>query len=177
MTLRKLNLRKCHDTSCLTMCLHTPAHFGNNPEWLILIGLFSFHSAVQRSQTIKPNWLDGRFSAQVKLRHNGGFWKTTTSVCRKPTHQRNKRLQEKACHNIMTTIPVFQRQKGSADTTLLEHLSTCWMQRANSTVPTGFNFKTWMHTARWCAAIVPVQLLQIMPSGKPFLPSPMSHTY
>lgn len=46
---------------------------------------------------------------------NGRFWKTTTSVCRKPTDQKTKRLQETAYHNIMTVIPVFQRHKASAD--------------------------------------------------------------
>lgn len=69
-----------------------------------------------------------------------GFDKTTVQAVFVENQQikEKKRLQETACHNIMTTIPVFQGQKAGADSTLLAHPSTCWMQIAHSSFANRF---------------------------------------
>lgn len=68
-----------------------------------------------------------------------GFDKTTVQPVFAENQQiKEKRLQETACHNIMTTIPVFQGQKAGADSTLLAHPSTCWMQIACSSFANWF---------------------------------------
>lgn len=88
-------------------------------------------------------------AARLSCATMGGFEKPPTSVCRNPTDQRNTRLQETACHNITTTIPVFRDRKASAD--CWHVVPICWMQPENS-LPTGFNFIMWVHAARWCTA-------------------------
>ena len=133
--------------------------------------LFCFLSAVQRSQTRKLNWPDGKFSCQDKQCHNGRVWSSTTSVCRKPTDQRTKQQQETACHNtffffLWTQRPCWYHHFGTY------YISFC----GNSNMPHNFNFNfiTWTHTARWHAARV---LLQIVPSGQTFLSRPISNSY
>lgn len=70
-------------------------HTDSQGDWC----LFSFHPAVQRkAEQQKPNWLDGKFSGQVKLRHNGGFWKTTSQCLQKS----NRSEQHEAAGNSLS---------------------------------------------------------------------------
>lgn len=147
--------------TCLTMCPCT---------------LFSFLSVAQRIQNNEAQltWWKVRLLPGLAAPQWGGFVKPQPVFTKRPTDQRTKRLQETACNNITTKIPVFQRQKPRADVTTVAHPSTIMMQKAETqlsgTLPTLFNFIARMHTARWCTAIVPAQLLQTVSSGKSFLP-------
>lgn len=82
--------RKCHASSCLPMCSSTRAHFANNPltnsDWC----LFSLLSAVQKIQTIKLNWFDGKFSCQVKLCHNGRYRKSRNQCLQRTTRSKER---------------------------------------------------------------------------------------
>lgn len=49
-------------------------------------------------------------AARLSCATMGGTEKAATSVCREPLDQKSERLQETGCHNILTTIPVFQAE-------------------------------------------------------------------
>ena len=74
--------------------------------------------------------------------------------CFQKTNRSQKmRVEEIACHNIMTTIPVFQRQKSNTDITLLAGPPACWMQIAYRIFANWFKFQNGMQAACWCASV------------------------
>lgn len=89
-------------------CVRELLHTDNQGDWC----LFSFHPAVQRkAKQQKPNWLDGKFSGQVKLRHNGGFWKTTNQCLQKSNRSEEHEAAGNSLSQHYDNNSCFRRQK------------------------------------------------------------------
>lgn len=151
----------------LTVRSRYTTHNNTLTEWLMSV-FFLLSGAEKPNNKAKLTWCKSS-AARLSCTTMGGFKKPQPMFAESQQIKEPTGFRKWAVTTFLTTILVFEREKAALISPLLAHLFTCW----SSTFPAGFNFITWMHTARWYAATVPVQLLQIVPSGKPFLSRPI----